>query len=140
MRGVHIPNELQFFMPLWLTRIMSLQKYAPLCDQTLVFVLANQEWAYSCGVARILHVFENERHSAAICPLLVRHDENERLAAEWHAFFILVKTSATIVPYAHFWFASMRTGVSPQSDAYFSRLPMHVNPRGMKKLISSKSV
>ena len=62
----------------------------------------------------------------------------DRLAAEWHAFFILVKTSATIVPYAHFWFASMRTGVSPQSDAYFSRLPMHVNPRGMKKSISSK--
>ena len=56
----------------------------------------------------------------------------DRLAAEWHAFFILVKTLTTIVPYAHFWFASMRTGVSPQSDAYFSRLPMHVNPRGMK--------
>ena len=46
----------------------------------------------------------------------------------------LLKTSATIVPYVHFWFASMRTGVSPQSDAYFSRLPMHVNPRGITKI------
>ena len=62
----------------------------------------------------------------------------DHLAAEWHAFFILVKTSATIVPYVHFGFASLRMNVSPQSDAYFSRLPMHVNPRGMKKSISSK--
>ena len=29
---------------------------------------------------------ENERHSAAICPLLVRQDENDRLAAEWRPF------------------------------------------------------
>ena len=29
---------------------------------------------------------ENERHSAAICPLLVCQDENERLAAEWRTF------------------------------------------------------
>ena len=45
----------------------------------------------------------------------------------------LLKTSATIVPYAHFWFASMRTGVWPQSGTHFSRLPMHVNPRGINK-------
>ena len=29
---------------------------------------------------------ENERRSAAICPLLVRQDGNERLAAEWRLF------------------------------------------------------
>ena len=43
VRGVPIPKELHFFMPLGLTCIGSLEKYVSLCGEMLILVLANQK-------------------------------------------------------------------------------------------------